>query len=70
MMIVHIMRMYNSKHPHTWDESLAYVQHIYNQTLLRLTSHKPFRVGLGFLPLCPIDVDIPFATAQEDLAHL
>jgi hypothetical protein len=29
-MIVHILRMYNSKHPHTWDESLPYVQHSYN----------------------------------------
>jgi hypothetical protein len=24
-MIVHILRMYNSKHPHTWDERLPYV---------------------------------------------
>ena len=24
-MIVHILRMYNSKHPHTWDESLPHV---------------------------------------------
>jgi hypothetical protein len=24
-MILHILRMYNYKHPHTWDESLPYV---------------------------------------------
>jgi hypothetical protein len=29
-MIVHILRMCNSKHPYTWDESLPYVQHSYN----------------------------------------
>jgi hypothetical protein len=29
-MIVHILRMYNSKNPRTWDESLPYVQHSYN----------------------------------------
>jgi hypothetical protein len=29
-MIVHILCMYNSKHPCTWDESLPYVQHSYN----------------------------------------
>jgi hypothetical protein len=29
-MIVHILHMYNSHHPHTWDESLPYVQHSYN----------------------------------------
>ena len=29
-MIMHILCMYNSKHPHTWDESLPYVQHSYN----------------------------------------
>jgi hypothetical protein len=32
-MIVHILGMYNSKHPHTWDESLPYVQHSYNWAL-------------------------------------
>ena len=26
-MIVHILHMYNSNHPRTWDESLPYVQH-------------------------------------------
>jgi hypothetical protein len=29
-MIVHILHMYNSKHPLTWDESFPYVQHSYN----------------------------------------
>jgi hypothetical protein len=29
-MIVHILRMYNSKNPRTWDESLPYVHHSYN----------------------------------------
>jgi hypothetical protein len=29
-MVVHILCMYNSKHPRTWDESLSYVQHSYN----------------------------------------
>ena len=57
-MIVHILRMYNSKHPRTWYESLPYVQHIYNQ------------VGLGFEPLCPIDVAIPFAATQADSTHV
>ena len=32
-MIVHILRMYNSKHPRTWDESLPYIQHSYNRAL-------------------------------------
>jgi hypothetical protein len=41
-MIVHILRMYNSKHPRTWDESLPYVQHSYNRALCRFTDHSPF----------------------------
>ena len=69
-MIVHILRMYNSKHPRTWDESLPYVQHSYNQALHSSTSHSPFQVGLGFQPLCPIDVAMPFAATQADLAHV
>ena len=40
-MIVHILRMYNSKHPRTWDEMLPYGKDIYNQSLHRYTSHIP-----------------------------
>jgi hypothetical protein len=47
-MIVHILRMYNSKHPRKWDESLPYVQHSYNRALHSSTNHNPFQVGLGF----------------------
>jgi hypothetical protein len=65
-MIVHILRMYNSKHPRTWDESLPYVQHSYNRALHSSTDHSPFQVGLGFQPLGPIDVALPLATAQTD----
>jgi hypothetical protein len=65
-MIVHIMSMYNSKHPHTWDESLPYVQHSYNNTLHSSIDHSPFQVDLGFQPLGPIDVALPLATTQTD----
>eukprot|EP00253_Pinus_taeda_P033938 PITA_33938 len=44
-MIVHNLCMYNSKHPHTWDESLPYVQHNYNRALHSSTGHNPFQVG-------------------------
>jgi hypothetical protein len=56
MMIVHILRMYNSKHPCTWDESLPYVQHSYNRSLHNSIGHNPFQVCLGFQPLAPIDI--------------
>jgi hypothetical protein len=65
-MIVHILRMYNSKHPHTWDESLPYVQHSYNRALHSSTRHSPFQVGLGFQPLGPIDVALPLAVTSID----
>jgi hypothetical protein len=65
-MIVHILRMYNSKHPHTWDEILPYVQHTYNRALHSLTGHNPFQVGLGFQPLGPIDVALPLAVTSID----
>jgi hypothetical protein len=41
-MIVHILRMSNSKHPRTWEESLPYVQHNYNMALHSSTNHNPF----------------------------
>ena len=69
-MIVHILRMYNWKHLRTWDESLSYVQHNYNRALHSSTNHNPFQVGLGFQPLCPIDVAMPFAAIQVDSTHI
>ena len=69
-MIVHILCMYNSKHPRTWDESLPYVQHSYNRALYNSTNNSPFQVGLGFQSLCPIDVAMPFAATQVDSAHI
>jgi hypothetical protein len=46
-MIVYILRMYNSKHPRTWDEILPYVQHSYNRSLHNYIGHNPFQVCLG-----------------------
>jgi hypothetical protein len=65
-MIVHILCMYNSKNPHTWDEILPYVQHSYNRALHSSTDHNPFQVGLGFQPLGPIDVALPLVVTLID----
>ena len=70
MMIVHILCMYNSKNPLTWDKSLPYVERNCNRALHSLTGHNPFQVGLGFQPLCLIDVAIPFVATQVDSAHV
>ena len=69
-MIIHILHMYNSKHPCTWDKSLPYVQHGYKWALHSSTGHNPFLVGLGFQPLCPIDVAMPFAATHRDSSHV
>ena len=61
--------LYNSKNPRTRDERLPYVQH--SRALHSSTDHNPFQVGLGFQPLCPIDVvAMPFAATQADSAHV
>jgi hypothetical protein len=65
-MIVHILCMYNSKHPLTWNESLPYVQHSYNQELHSSTDHNHFQVELGFQPLGPIDVALHLAVTLID----
>jgi DNA anti-recombination protein RmuC len=65
-MSVHILRMYNSKHPCTWDESLPYVQHRYNIYLHISIGHIHFQVCLGFQPLVPIDVTLPIAAPWEE----
>ena len=68
-MIVHILHMYNSKHPCTLDEILCYVQHSYKRSLHNPTNHNPFQVGLGFQLLGPIDVEHPFAPTHEESSH-
>jgi len=69
-MMVHILHMYNSKHPQTWGENHPYMQHNYNKSLHSSTSHNPFQVVLGFQPLCPIDVVMPLATTQVESTHV
>ena len=68
-MVVHILQMYNSKHPCTWDDSLPYVQHSYNRAIHSSTGHSLFQVGLGFQPLGPIDVALPLATTRAESSH-
>jgi hypothetical protein len=68
--IVHILRMYNSKHMRTWDESLPYVQHSYNKALHRSTDHSPFQAGLGFQPFGTIDVALPMEVTHIDSSHV
>ena len=65
-MILHILCMYNSKDPLTWDEILSYVHHSYNRALHSSTDQSPFQVGLGFQPLGPIDVALPLAVTSID----
>jgi hypothetical protein len=65
-MIMHILRMYISKHPCTWDESLRYVQKSYNRSIHISTGQIPFQVGLGFQPLGTMDVALPFVSTQEE----
>ena len=66
---MHILQMYKSQHPRTWDDNLLYVQNSYNRPIHSSTRHIPFHVGLGFQPLGPIDVALPFASTQVDSSH-
>ena len=68
-MIVHILRMYNSKHPYTWDEILPYVQHSYNKSFHNSIGHNPFQLCLGFQPLAQIEVVFPITYIHEKLSH-
>jgi hypothetical protein len=65
-MIIHILKMYNSRHPHTWEESLPYFQYSYNKALQTSINHNPFQACLGFQQLAPIVVASPIALVQEE----
>ena len=54
MMIVHILRMYNSKHPYTWDESLHYVQNSYSWALHSSTGYNPCRWAWNSIHYVPL----------------
>ena len=68
-MVMHILLMYYSKHPHTWYDNLPYVQHNYNRSIHNSIGHNPFQVGLGFQPLGPIDVALPLESTQAEYSH-
>jgi hypothetical protein len=65
-MIVHILHMYNSKNPLSWDESLPCVHYSYKRALHSSTDHNPFQVGLGLQPLGPMDVALTLVTTSVD----
>lgn len=46
------------------------MHHSYNKDIHNLTSRSPFQVGLGFQPLCLIDVAMPHATTQAKSTHV
>jgi hypothetical protein len=62
-MIVHILRMHNSKHPHTWDESLPYVHHSYNHSY---NWPHPLSSGVRIPTTGPMDVALPLAATSTD----
>ena len=68
-MVVHILRIYNSKHPHTWDDNLPYVKHTYNRSIHNSIGHNPFQVGLGFQPLGSIDIALLLASTKAKYSH-
>ena len=56
--VVHTLRIYNSIHPKTWDESLSYIHHSYNRAMHRSIGVSPFEACMGFLPRSPIDLQL------------
>lgn len=69
-MIMHILCMYNSKHPCTWYQSLPYVQHGYNRAFDNSTGNNLYQMCLVFQPLGPVDVALPLATIQIETVHV
>jgi len=60
---VHALRIYNSSHPKTWDESLPYIHHSYNRAMHCSIGVSPFEVCMGFLPRSPIDLQLTILTS-------
>ena len=61
--IVHALRIYNSSHPKTWDDSLLYIQHSYNRALHRSIGVSPFEACMGFLLRSPIDLQLTISSS-------
>ena len=56
--IVHALRIYNSSHPNTWDDSFPYIEHNYNRAMHCSIGVSPFEACMGFLPRSPIDLQL------------
>lgn len=70
MMIVHILRMFKSKHPWKWDGILSYVQNSHNRSFHSSNGHNHFHVCMGFHPLAPIDITLPLLKHRKNLPML
>lgn len=69
IMIFSILWMYNSKHQHTWDEIIPYIQHSYNKSLYDSIDDKKFHTCIGFQPLVPIDIALPIKYTWGESSH-
>ena len=56
IILVHLMRGFNKKHPKTWDENLIYMQHSYNRAVHTSIGKFHFETCFGYLPTSPLDV--------------
>ena len=61
--MVHALRIYNSSHPKTWDESLPYIHHSYNRAMHHSIGVSPFEACMGFLLRSPIDLQLTISSS-------
>nr|ABD63115.1 hypothetical protein 18.t00011 [Asparagus officinalis] len=54
--IIYMLRGYNFKHPKIWDESLPYLQFVFNRAIHGSSGKSPFETCYGFLPSSPFDI--------------
>jgi len=50
-----ILRCLISGNPRVWDDLLPHIKFAYNRVVNSTTSHAPFEVMYGFIPLTPLD---------------
>jgi hypothetical protein len=63
--VVHLLRGYNARHPTNWDESLPYLQFVFNRVIHNSTNRSPFQVSLGYLPQSPFDIEFTLKSNSE-----
>lgn len=65
--MVHLLKGYNLRNPHTWDASLPYLKFIFNRGIHSSTLKSHFEVCLDYLTSSPFGMTFSFGNEKNGI---